>query len=64
MKKLTYLFLALIIFACSDDDSSDSNQLFMEKYDGVVWNLDSPGLDQKITFSNEISGIIIYDYAV
>ncbi len=26
MKKLTYLFLALIIFACSSDDS-DSNSL-------------------------------------
>ena len=25
LKKLTYLFLALIIFACSDDDSSDNN---------------------------------------
>jgi hypothetical protein len=36
MKKLTYLFLALIIVACSDDDS-DSNQLFLEKYDSVVW---------------------------
>ena len=37
MKKLTYLFLALIIVACSDDDSSDGNQLFIEKYDSVVW---------------------------
>ena len=25
MKKLTYLFLALFIFACSSDDSSDDN---------------------------------------
>mgnify|MGYP000863611120 CR=1 FL=1 len=35
MKKLL-LLLALIIVACSDD-SSDSNQLFLEKYDSVVW---------------------------
>ena len=36
MKKLTYLFLALIIVACSDDEGN-GNQLFLEKYDGVVW---------------------------
>ena len=30
MKKLAYLFLAILIVACSSDDSSDSNQLFME----------------------------------
>jgi len=61
MKKLTYLFLALIIVACSSDDSSDSNQLFMEKYDGVVWRSDPPNDDGKITFSNDISGVIIFD---
>jgi len=61
MKKLTYLFLALLIFACSSDDSSDGNQLFMEKYDGVVWRGDPPNDDGKITFSNDISGIIIFD---
>ena len=37
MKKLTYLFLAILIVACSGDDSSDSNQLLLEKYDSVVW---------------------------
>ena len=38
MKKLL-LFSALLIFACSSDDSTsdDSNQLFLEKYDSVVW---------------------------
>ena len=61
MKKLTYLFLALLIVACSSDDSSDGNQLFMEKYDGVVWRSDPPNDDGKITFSNDISGIIIFD---
>jgi len=41
MKNLFYLFLALFVFACSSDDSSDesnnSNQTFFEKYDGIVW---------------------------
>ena len=37
MKKLL-LLSALLIFACSSDDSSDnSNQNFLEKYDGVIW---------------------------
>ena len=36
MKKLLYLFLVLGLFACSDDEDN-SNQTFLEKYDGVVW---------------------------
>jgi hypothetical protein len=38
MKRLI-LLSALLIFACSSDDSTsdDSNQLFLEKYDSVVW---------------------------
>ena len=38
MKRLI-LLSALLIFACSSDDSpsDDSNQLFLEKYDSVVW---------------------------
>ena len=41
MKKLL-LLSALLIFACSSDDSNDnSNQTFFEKYDGVVWELDN-----------------------
>ena len=40
MKKLL-LLSALLIFACSSDDSSDnSNQTFLERYDGVVWQND------------------------
>ena len=35
MKKLNYLLLVLIIVACSSND--DNNQLFLEKYDNVVW---------------------------
>ena len=38
MKKTLFLLSALLIFACSSDDSSDnSNQTFLERYDGVVW---------------------------
>ena len=59
MKKLTYLFLALLIFACSSDDSSDgssdSNQLFLEKYDGVVWEGNG---DFNIAFDNNTQSYI------
>ena len=37
MKKLTFLLFTVLIVACSSDDSSDGNQLFIEKYDSVVW---------------------------
>ena len=42
MKKTLFLLTAFLIFACSSDDSSDtnddnSNQTFLEKYDNVVW---------------------------
>ena len=39
MKKLIYLFLTLLIVACSSDDSNndDGNQLFLEKYDSIVF---------------------------
>ena len=37
MKKL-FLLSALFIFACSSSgDSTSTGQLFLEKYDGVVW---------------------------
>ena len=41
MKKLL-LLSALLIFACSSDDGNDngddnSNQTFLEKYDGIIW---------------------------
>ena len=64
MKKLTYLFLALLIFACSSDDSSDDgNQLFLEKYDGVVFEADWATSDntRKIAFLNT-SDIRMYEY--
>ena len=37
MKKL-FLLSALLIFACSSDESdSNDNQTFLEKYDGIIW---------------------------
>ena len=36
MKKLL-LLSALLIFACSSDDSNENDQLFLNKYNGVVW---------------------------
>jgi hypothetical protein len=64
MKKLTYLFLALIIVACSSDDSSDDgNQLFIEKYNGVVFEAEWATSDntRKIAFLNT-SDIRVYEY--
>ena len=67
MKKLIYLFLAILIVACSDDSSDgssdDGNQLFLEKYDGVVWEAEWATSDNtaKIAFLNT-SNIRIYQY--
>ena len=36
MKKLLFLFTALLLISCSSDDD-DSTQNFLEKYDGVYW---------------------------
>ena len=47
MKKLLYLFLTVLIVGCSGDDSSDvnnnSNQTFLERFDGVVWESQENG---------------------
>ena len=60
MKKL-FLLSALLIFACSSDDSSDdddnSNQTFLDRYDGVVWeyistNNQGEELLEKYMFTN------------
>jgi hypothetical protein len=52
MKKLFYLlFLAIAFFGCSDDDSSESNQLFLEKWDGVVWEQDESDYLSRIWFN-------------
>ena len=43
MKRILIL-TAILVFACSSDDSSDandnSNQTFLERFDGVVWQSD------------------------
>jgi len=68
MKKLTYLFLALIIVACgsddSSDDNSDNNQLFLEKYDGIVWQKEYSEINfSRYTFTNNPKGLIYYTYS-
>ena len=61
MKKLTYLFLAILIVACSGDDSSDSNQLFLEKYDSVVWESFDDKIDnERIAFVNSSKTLAIF----
>ena len=62
MKKLL-LISAFLILACSSDDSSDtndsSNQTFLERYDGVVWE----GVNDNFTmisFFNSQSFMTIY----
>ena len=64
MKKLTYLFLALLIVACGSDDSSDGNQLFIEKYDSVVWERLPLGNDYsyRIAFINSSNSVTQYSY--
>jgi hypothetical protein len=54
MKKLTYLLLVLIIVACSSND--DNNQLFLEKYDNVVYV--NPLLE-KMAFDYSTKSIIV-----
>ena len=63
MKKLIYLFLALIIVACSSDDSSDGNQLFLEKYDSIFFEAEWATSDNtyKIAFVNG-TNITTYEY--
>ena len=46
MKRILIL-TAILVFACSSEDSSDtndnSNQTFLERYDGVVWESQENG---------------------
>ena len=40
MKKLILLLFIPLVFACSsDDEDNNSNETFLEKYDGVVWEI-------------------------
>jgi hypothetical protein len=63
MKKLL-LLSALLIFACSSDDSNDdpTNQLFLDIFDGVVWQSGSPDAVDSLTFSSDPSSITFYDF--
>ena len=51
MKKLL-LLTAILVFACSSDDSSDtndnSNQTFLERFDGVVWQADPQSANTEV----------------
>ena len=65
MKKLI-LLSALLIFACSSDDSSDtndsSNQTFLERYDGVVWRSQIENeYDVRVQFINSPMSWVYYD---
>ena len=40
MRKIFFLSALFILSCSSDDDSNSTAQLFLEKYDGVVWNED------------------------
>mgnify|MGYP001128756129 CR=1 FL=1 len=57
MKKLI-LLSAFLIFACSSDDGSDtndnnSNQTFLERFDGVVWQSEATEVDAFLIIDND-----------
>jgi len=54
MKKLTYLFLALLIVACSDDDSSEQ-QTFLQKYNGVTWTEEEVLTEEQVNYWTVLS---------
>ena len=63
MKKLLYLLLAITFIGCSSDNNSNeepANQLFLDIYDGVVWQIEEPTGDyfsDKLTFYSDPSSI-------
>ena len=52
--KSNYLFLGLLIVACSSDD----NQLFLEKYDSVVWETIDDG--ERLAFVNSSKTLAVF----
>jgi hypothetical protein len=55
MKKLL-LLSALLIFACSSDDSNDNNtETFLERYADIVWETTETG---EVIFSFNTNGLI------
>ena len=67
MKKLLYLLLAITFIGCSSDDNSNeepANQLFLDIYDGVVWQIVQPTGDyfsDKLTFYSDPSSLSAFD---
>lgn len=65
MKKLLYIFLTVLIVACSGVDSSDvnnnSNQTFLERFDGVVWESQENGTRRVFYNSPPSTGIDVLD---
>ena len=67
MKRILIL-TAVLVFACSSDDSSDtndnSNQSFLERYEGVVWEYeDIVDETEYLRFNNDnINWYTFYDY--
>ena len=58
MKNLLYIFLGLsLIFGCSDDSDENVNQIFLQKYNNVVFNFNIDSY--KLWFSD---GIIYSKY--
>ncbi|MFT6826492.1 MAG: hypothetical protein ACJAYD_001053 [Patiriisocius sp.] len=68
MKKLLYLLLAITFIGCSSDDNSNeepANQLFLDIYDGVVWQIEQPTGDyfsDKLTFYSDPSSISAFSF--
>ena len=56
MKRILIL-TTILIFACSSDDSSDtndnSNQTFLERFDGVVWQSEATEVDAFLIIDND-----------
>ena len=56
MKNILYLFLAVTMFACSSDSSDtndNSNQTFLERFEGVVWQSEATEVDAFLIFDND-----------
>ena len=65
MKKLLYLLLAITFIGCSSDNNSNeepANQLFLDIYDGVVWQNYLNDMTNKLTFNSDPSSITSYQF--
>ena len=61
MKNLLYLFFAITLFGCSDSSENEVNtQLFLEKYDSVVWLGGDIDYTNKMAFINSSKTLTIY----